>query len=167
MTTTRRSLSKESFIRAYPASSAAIWRLLPPFMKAWMAGKNPFVCNVCKKIFSKKCNLTSPGRVHSGERPYVCRFCQKGFTQRGTLIMHERLHTGEIPFVCGICQKGFKHRSQLVKHGRWHTGQILATKTFSPKWASVVMKCRSLLEGPLCAAFAKKAFRKDNGWLPT
>lgn len=80
-------------------------------------------CSVCKKYFSRKRDLLSHIRMHTGETAYVCSFCGKSFSRKSRLVEHERSHTGEKPYVCSICQKGFLAKYRLIEHERSHTGE--------------------------------------------
>ena len=59
-----------------------------------------FVCEVCKKGFSRKQNFKTHFLTHTGEKPHVCEVCNKGFSEKKYLNRHLLTHTNE--------QKGFE-----------------------------------------------------------
>ncbi|XP_068225847.1 zinc finger protein with KRAB and SCAN domains 1-like [Palaemon carinicauda] len=61
--------------------------------------ENQFVCDVCGKRFSYKCNLKNHLMLHTGDKPFRCKECGKRFRQKGHLVgPKRRAHTGEKPF---------------------------------------------------------------------
>ncbi|XP_005100107.1 zinc finger and BTB domain-containing protein 11 [Aplysia californica] len=106
-------------------------------------------CNVCGQLFSRRGNLTTHMRLHSGERPYQCSVCNKTFTRsdhlKGHMLLHEdgqRMachhckdmfdsadslkyhlelqHAGKLPFVCGICLFSCLRLGELKDHMKSH-----------------------------------------------
>ncbi|XP_054423774.1 histone-lysine N-methyltransferase PRDM9 [Pteronotus mesoamericanus] len=86
------------------------------------SGEKPYVCGECGRGFTRKSNLITHQRTHSGEKPYVCGECGQGFTWKSSLITHQRTHSGEKPDVCGECGRGFTWKSSLIIHQRTHLG---------------------------------------------
>ena len=44
-----------------------------------------FACDICRRSFKHKCNLTSHRRTHTGEKPYECEICKKAFISSSSL----------------------------------------------------------------------------------
>ncbi|XP_055298493.1 zinc finger protein 594-like [Sitodiplosis mosellana] len=90
--------------------------------------KEQFICEICKKEFSKRSNLQDHirRRRHGpNANKFKCSIC-------GQLCINERklqTHIGEIhlnlkKFRCNACEKSFKYKSHLIQHERVHKGKI-------------------------------------------
>lgn len=51
-----------------------------------------FRCEICNREFSRKDNLKTHQRVHSGERPFTCKYCGQTFRWVGSWHCHEANH---------------------------------------------------------------------------
>uniref|UniRef100_A0A8C5N3E4 C2H2-type domain-containing protein n=1 Tax=Gouania willdenowi TaxID=441366 RepID=A0A8C5N3E4_GOUWI len=91
-------------------------------LKIHTRGK-PFECDVCRKSFNHRVNLTEHMRIHTGEKPFKCDVCGKGFTRKVNLKRHMRIHTGEKPFKCDVCCRSFVEKFHLQRHVTVHTGE--------------------------------------------
>ncbi|XP_028309535.1 zinc finger protein 37-like [Gouania willdenowi] len=86
-------------------------------------GGTPFECNVCRKCFTIKSNLTRHMKIHTGEKPFKCDVCRKCFILKSHLKDHMRIHTGEKTIKCDVCSKCFNRKANLTRHMRIHTGE--------------------------------------------
>lgn len=76
-----------------------------------------YVCNVCKKSFTKHGDLI----VHEMVHQLRCKICLKSFTKRATLIAHSRNHS-EKRFICKLCGNSFHQARNLKSHQKTHDG---------------------------------------------
>lgn len=89
----------------------------------------PFRCEVCRKSFSRKSNLTNHQHAAADEasggdvKHFFCPYCDRCFPIRARLRDHQRVHTGERPHGCVICGRAFSHPSNLRTHLRTHSGE--------------------------------------------
>ena len=63
--------------------------------ESWYFCRSP--STKCENSFAR--NLTTNLQIHAGKRPYICATCGKLFNRKGNLKVHQRIHTGERPFV--------------------------------------------------------------------
>ncbi|XP_066450290.1 zinc finger protein 154-like [Eleutherodactylus coqui] len=86
-------------------------------------GEKPYSCTECGKYFKHKSGLINHERIHTGEKTFSCSQCGKCFTQKSKLITHQRIHTGEKPYSCSVCGKYFRDKSNIARHQKIHTGE--------------------------------------------
>lgn len=60
--------------------------------KSPKSGAN-LVCDICHQRYSRRDNLRTHQRVHSGEKPFQCKYCNTPFRWVSALRNHEALHT--------------------------------------------------------------------------
>lgn len=63
--------------------------LLP---KSGRGAKTKFKCELCPSTFSRKDNLKTHQRMHSGEMPFLCRYCGRKFRWQSSARTHEQAH---------------------------------------------------------------------------
>ena len=67
----------------------------------------------------------SQSTYHPLQDRYICQACRKAFSRPSSLKIHSHSHTGEKPFICPHpqCRKAFSVRSNMKRHERGcHTG---------------------------------------------
>ncbi|XP_048479948.1 zinc finger protein 62-like isoform X2 [Plutella xylostella] len=127
-----------------------------------------FVCDTCKKIFTRKRILIQHMLIHNDDKPFECDICKKTFNQITNLKSHKLFHTGEKPYMCGNCKKSFRHLSTLKNHELIHTGEKpfqcdICTKTFYRRCNLKSHKLVHRGEKPLqCDICMKTFYRRSN-----
>ncbi|KAG8196422.1 hypothetical protein JTE90_009054 [Oedothorax gibbosus] len=81
---------------------------------------NRYLCNICRKEFSLKGDLTRHLDSHNGVKPYACEHCGKSFTLKSNLRQHLTTHRQDRSFACPMCSKTFGNRRNLSLHLRRH-----------------------------------------------
>lgn len=88
-----------------------------------------FVCPVCERRFSRRFNLRSHERSHTGEKPFLCRVsgCGQMFVQQSDRTRHEHTQHHGKSFMCGDrvdgrlswgCGRSFRRKDGLLEHHR-------------------------------------------------
>ncbi|CAI9743587.1 zinc finger 91-like [Octopus vulgaris] len=77
-------------------------------------GKTSYDCDTCGKLFSRKTNLLTHRRIHTGEKLCHCDTCGRSFSRNQGLTRHRRVHTGEKPYHCDICGKLFAQKGNGI-----------------------------------------------------
>lgn len=94
--------------------------------------KHVFQCTRCPKVFTRKFNLRSHERTHTGERPYACPVCGATFSRAQEQRTHTRRQCGEKAFRCrgdlhtGTqwgCGRGFAEVVDFARHLRSTRGR--------------------------------------------
>ena len=82
--------------------------------------QNISTCDMCWKIFSKKCTLKRHQHLMHTQKDYTCKICgQVSNTQHGHRI-HILYHNMNESFLCDKCNKGFYTQAQLTRHKKNH-----------------------------------------------
>lgn len=80
-----------------------------------------FICQICKKGFSRKDSLKVHYRIHTGDGLFICSVCNKACTTKQELRRHFRTHSGERPFKCQYCNYSASLKVNLKKHMITHS----------------------------------------------
>ena len=64
-----------------------------------------YVCQVCRKTFTRAYNLRVHQRLHTGEAPYTCKICNSKFRDSSQHKRHEKMCQGMYNYKCAVCKK--------------------------------------------------------------
>ncbi|KAK3104663.1 hypothetical protein FSP39_007372 [Pinctada imbricata] len=90
--------------------------------------KNPFMCHVCGKSFSKKRYLNCHVKRHEeSSKKFKCQICGWGFFERHKLRIHLETHKPSdqqsLPYKCTLCDKQFHNKAGWSDHMDGHDGK--------------------------------------------
>lgn len=79
--------------------------------------KRQHICVTCNKECTSRSSLAAHIRyVHLKVREFECNICKKQFRRRLELTEHMARHTGEILYKCPFCPKTFSSSSNYFSH---------------------------------------------------
>ena len=101
----------------------------------------PSTCDLCKKTFLYKCQLSRHMSIHSNEKSIECKLCNTMFKRQEYLNTHMReIHfTGDKIYPCAFCKRTYTCRRRKEQHVRdYHTANqifkcLKCTQTFINK----------------------------------
>lgn len=91
--------------------------------------ERPFPCTICGKAFRRQDHLRDHKYIHSKDKPFKCNECGKGFCQSRTLAVHKATHSDEAAYKCPICQRAFTQRATLKTHMQCHRDATITSTT--------------------------------------
>ena len=78
--------------------------------------EQPFCCNCCEKLFSRKDKYYFHLKSHSCAKLFVCRRCSKAYSRRSSLARYLSMHISSKPFKSQLCLKKFRRRDNYWRH---------------------------------------------------
>jgi hypothetical protein len=76
----------------------------------------PYLCDVCKKGFHCRIQLSGHMKTHTMQKTEQCDLCGETFAYKKSLVWHMRRHTGETPYKCRSCEMSFLSSSRRREH---------------------------------------------------
>lgn len=131
-----------------------------------------FVCDICAKSFSSKCNLQSHMVHHlPATSPRVqCPICQLWYKNTDTLRTHMHRHRDQRRHVCDTCQKECTTRSALAAHVRYVHLKVqqfecnICQKQFRRRLELIEHKARHTGETLYKCPFCPKTFASNSNY---
>ena len=115
-------------------------------------GKKPFQCDICKKIFSHKIDLTwHSEKAHDCKKYSKCGPCNIDFTNVLEVSKHlEKEHFGQHKFQCDLCNVIYYQKVDLNEHN----STIHITSAHEESMENENVKQKRLRKKILCANIA-------------
>ena len=77
-------------------------------------------CEICKKLYMRRCDLKKHLISHSESKEFKCPTCGSKFKRFQDLKKHQVDHESE-PFICKICSAVIKHKRNFERHMSKHS----------------------------------------------
>ncbi|XP_071131091.1 zinc finger protein 62-like [Mytilus edulis] len=127
-----------------------------------------WICTVCNKSYSTKCNLTRHITLHDDEEKgsHVCPFCNrvfqfKRYLQHHVMYMHKVKKKGDKKYKCEECDGKFSSSTSLTRHKLIHTGEADSKKFYQCEYCNKKLRCDKQLKLHIRTHTGEKPFGCD------